>query len=87
MTEPVVSCNTCVSILNILLYVKVTEILTNIAYLFGKCYVAISVFNQSRPGQRINSVRVIGTDAAYRNPRFRSIPSGKLPTMGIETEN
>ena len=38
------------------------------------CYVAISVFNQSRPGQRINSLHVIETDVAYRNPRFRSIP-------------
>ena len=48
------------------------------------CYVAISVFNQSRPGQRTNSLRVIETDAAYRNPRSRSIPSGKLPRKSPE---
>ena len=30
---------------------------------------------------------VIETDAVYRNPRFRSIPSGKLPRMGLEKEN
>ena len=41
---------------------------------FWKCYVAIPVFNQSRPGQRINSLHVIETDAVYRNPRFGSIP-------------
>ena len=51
------------------------------------CYVTISVFNQSRPGQRINSLHVIETDAAYRNLRFRSIPSGKLPRMGLEKKN
>ena len=51
------------------------------------CYVTISVFYQSRPGQRINSLHVIETDAAYRNPRFRFIPSGKLPRMGLEIEN
>ena len=33
----------------------------------------IPVFNQSRPGQRINSLHVIETDAVYRNPRCRSI--------------
>ena len=47
------------------------------------CYVAISVFNQSRSGQRINSLHVIETDAAYRNPRFRSIP---LDNLGLEKE-
>ena len=51
------------------------------------CYVAISVFHHSRPGQRINSLHVIETGAAYRNPRFRSIPSGRLPRMGLEKEN
>ena len=50
-------------------------------------YVAIPVFNQSHPGQRINSLHVIEADAVYRNPRFRSIPSGKLPRMGLEKEN
>ena len=35
----------------------------------------------------INSLHVIETDAAYRNPRFRSIPSGKLPRMGLEKKN
>ena len=51
------------------------------------CYVAIPVFNQSRPGQRINSSHVIETDAVYRNPRLRSTSSGKLPRMGLEKEN
>ena len=65
----------------------------NFAYLYVRdtkywdCYVTISVFNQSRPGQRINSLHVIETDAAHRNPRFRSIPSGKLPRMGLEKKN
>ena len=53
----------------------------------GKTLIKISVFNHSRPGQRINCLHVIETDAAYRNPRFRSIPSGKLPRMGLEKEN
>ena len=44
------------------------------------------VFNQSRPGQRINSLHVIKTDTVYRNPRFRSILSGQLPRMGLEKE-
>ena len=62
-------------------------------YAATSCYVAISVFNevcnQSRPGQSrpSRSLHVIETDAAYRNPRFRSIPSGKLPRMGLEKEN
>ena len=45
------------------------------------CYVAIPVFNQSRPGHRINSLHVIQTDASRetdRNTRFRSIPLGQL---------
>ena len=51
-----------------------------------KYYVTIPVFNQSRPGQRINSLQVIEMDAVYRNPRFRSILSGQLPRMGLEKE-
>ena len=35
----------------------------------------------------MNSLHVIETDAAYRNPRFRSIRSEKLPRMGLEKEN
>ena len=48
------------------------------------CYVAIPIFNQSRPRQRINSLHVVETEAVYRNLRF---PSGKLPRMGPEKEN
>ena len=44
-----------------------------------RCYVAIPVFNQSRPGQRINSLHVIETDAVYGNLRFR--------WMGLEKAN
>ena len=51
------------------------------------CYIAIPVFNQSRSGQRINSLHVFETDAVYRNPRFKSIASGQLPKMGLEKEN
>ena len=65
--------------------VRIFAIFSLTQYIY--CYVAISVPNQSLPGQRINSLHVIETDAAYRNPRFRSIPSGKLPRMGLEKEN
>ena len=51
------------------------------------CYVTISVFNQSRPGQRINSLHVIETDAAYRNPRFRSIPLDNYQGWGSRKKN
>ena len=51
------------------------------------CYVAISVFNQSRPGQRINSLHVIETDAAYRNSRFRSIPLYNYQGWGSRKRN
>ena len=52
-----------------------------------QCHVAISVFNQSRPGQRINSLHVIETDAAYRNPRFRSIPLDNYQGWGSRKRN
>ena len=51
------------------------------------CYVAISVFNQSRPGHRMNSLHVIETDAAYRNPRFRSIPLDNYQGWGSIKRN
>ena len=51
------------------------------------CYVTISVFNQSRPGQRINSLHVIETDAAYRNPRLRSIPLDNYQGWGSRKRN
>ena len=51
------------------------------------CYVMISVFNQSRPSQRINSLHVIETDAAYRNPRFRSIPLDNYQGWGSRKRN
>ena len=52
-----------------------------------KCYIAISVFNQSRPGQRINSLHVIEIDAACRNPRFRSIPLDNYQGWGSRKRN
>ena len=52
-----------------------------------ECYVAIPVFNQSRPGQRINSLHVIEIDSVYRNPHFKSIPLEIYQEWGSRKRN